>query len=142
MSRNTIAAAVLLVGSFAPSVASSQNADQDAVRRVVQLYFDGITRHDSTALLQAFAPEARLMFVRRDGSLFVTPLTEWRAFARRPTSPDGKRNTIVSIDITGSAAVAKTDLEWPGVHYVDYLSLLKVGGEWRIVHKTWWQEAR
>lgn len=82
------------------------------------------------------------MFVRRDGSLFVTQFEEWRAFARRPPSPEGKRNAIVSIDITGNAAVAKTDLVWPGIHYVDYLSLLKVGGRWLIVHKTWWQEAR
>ena len=51
-------------------------------------------------------------------------------------------NRIVSVDMRGTAAVVKTDLSWPNVHYVDYLSLLKVEGEWKIVNKIWWQERR
>ena len=42
-------------------------------------------------------------------------------------------------DITGTAAVAKVDLQWPRVHYVDYLSLIKIGDEWKIVNKIWHQ---
>jgi hypothetical protein len=42
----------------------------------------------------------------------------------------------------GNAAVVKTDLEWPNIHYVDYLSLLKIDGEWKIVNKIWHQERK
>lgn len=132
----------VVVGTAAVLHARAGVNNEEAVRAVVQLYFDGITKPDSVALRRAFAPESRLMFVRRDGSLYMTPFEDWVAFTRRPGMAAGKENRLLSIDIAGSAAVAKVDLEWPGVHYVDYLSLLKTRGEWRIVTKIWWQEPR
>lgn len=131
------------IGTIAtPATLFPQSGDEQAVREVVQLYFDGVTRNDSVALRRAFSPDARLMFVRRDSSLYVTPFEQWIAFTRERPTVEGKTNRIVMVDIAGDAAVAKTDLLWPGIHYVDYLSLLRVGGEWRIVHKIWWQEPR
>ncbi|MDX1661850.1 MAG: nuclear transport factor 2 family protein, partial [Gemmatimonadota bacterium] len=55
-------------------------------------------------------------------------------------SPERYDNRITAIDVDGRAAMAKTVLEWPEVRYVDYLSLLKIDGEWRIVNKVWDQE--
>ena len=34
------------------------------------------------------------------------------------------------------ALVAKITLEYPGVTFTDYMSLVKVDGEWKIVNKT------
>lgn len=114
--------------------------EESAVRTAVQAYFDGITKHDVDALGRAFFPRARFMYVRPDGSVYESSFEDWSSFAQRPASPEGKQNTLISIDVTGSAAVAKTELFWPGVHYVDYLSMLRIAGEWRIVQKIWWQE--
>ena len=59
-----------------------------------------------------------------------------------PADANQRTNEILSIDIEGLAAVAKTELMWPNVRYIDYLSLLKIDGEWRIVNKIWHQERR
>ncbi len=68
----------------------------------------------------------------------------WRRFIERgrPEDANEYQNRIVSVDIAGTAASVKVDLLWPRVHYVDYLSLLKIGSEWRIVAKIWYQEPR
>jgi hypothetical protein len=93
---------------------------------------------DQEALRRAFHPEARLMAARPDnGELIVIPFEQWLGYFAEPQTrdPDTHVNRIVSVDMQGNAAVAKTDLEWPDVHYVDYLSLLQVEGEWKIVNK-------
>lgn len=139
-SRRILAAACWLAA--APTVGVAQTNEEEAVRAAVQLYFDGVTKNDSLALRRVFLPEAQLMFARANGTLFVTSFEDWVAFTRRPADPAGKVNRVISIDVTGSAAVAKTELDWPTVRYVDYLSLLKVGDAWRIAHKIWWQESK
>lgn len=132
------------VGWFAPltPLRAQTQSEEAAIRSTVQAYFEGITRNDSLALKQAFAPDAELKYVGPDGSVRVIPFADWIGFTRQRVTPGDKRNVIESVDVAGTAAVAKTDLEWPGVHYVDYLSLLKVDGAWRIVTKIWWQEPR
>jgi hypothetical protein len=44
------------------------------------------------------------------------------------------------VDVTGDAAVAKAELDLPESRTTDYFSLLKVGNEWKIVHK-WFHRA-
>lgn len=39
------------------------------------------------------------------------------------------------VDVTGDAAVARVELEYPGVSITDYFTLLKIDGEWRIMNK-------
>lgn len=34
----------------------------------------------------------------------------------------------------------KTELVWPTIRYVDYLSLLEIDGRWWIVNKIWHEE--
>ena len=39
------------------------------------------------------------------------------------------------VDVSGNAAVAKLELESPEATITDYMSLLKVDGEWTVVGK-------
>jgi hypothetical protein len=120
------------------------SAENEAVYEVVQHYFDGMMRARPDLLRRAFHADARLIGVGREGDVMIIPFEQWAASweGREPRDVTKYHNEIVSADITGTAASVKTDLQWPDVHYVDYLSLLKVGGEWRIVNKIWWQEPR
>jgi hypothetical protein len=108
---------------------------------VVQLYFDGIIKYDEQALRKAFHADASVVGAKDDGTPDWEPFQEWVLYTRGK-APDatGRNNRIVSIDITGRAAVVKTDLDWPSVHYVDYLSLLKLDSQWKIVNKIWHRE--
>ena len=134
---------ILAAGFLAASVAAEDKADEDAIREVVQLYFDGIIKYDEQALRKAFHADASIIGSKDDGTQDWEPFQEWVLYTRgKAPDPSGRNNRILSIDITGRAAVVKTDLDWPSVHYVDYLSLLKIDGQWKIVNKIWHREKR
>lgn len=120
------------------ALAQQQSSDREMIRATVQNYFDGMMQRDRTKLDLAFVSEARLIGFR--GSDFtITPYEEWAAATASgtPRSVDEYKNELISIRINGHAAVAETELYWPGIYYYDYLTLLKVNGSWKIVNKSW-----
>jgi hypothetical protein len=119
------------------------DSEEDAVRTTVELYFQGMMEASPETLREAFHPDARLIGLGRDGQVMIIPFETWAAGweGREPRDPEKYVNAIVDVDLHGTAASAKTDLKWPNVRYIDYLSLLKVDGEWVIVNKIWTEEA-
>ena len=121
-----------------PSWGFAQSAELEAVAHTVQLYFDGMIQRDRGKLEEAFFSEARLIGYRRD-QLFVTPFEEWAAGTAKgsPRDPSLYKNEIKAIRIVGNMALVETELYWPGIYYYDFLTLLKMDGKWKIVHKSW-----
>ena len=116
-------------------------ADEAGIKQAVQAYFDAVTDNSKNAVLRAFHPDAFIMTSRAE-RLSRAPFQQWGGFANDKPDADAqeRRSKIVSIDQTGARAVAKVDLDWPDIHYIDYLSLMKFGGEWRIINKVWFGE--
>ena len=136
----TLAAGTLVAG-VAADKSADRKKDEAAIRKVVQLYFDGIIKYDEASLRKAFHPQANVIGTDKAGAADWEPFQKWVVYTRGQTpDPTGRNNKIISIDITGRAAVVKTDLDWPHVHYVDYLSLLEIDGQWKIVNKIWNRE--
>ncbi|MCP4645435.1 MAG: nuclear transport factor 2 family protein [bacterium] len=130
-----LTAAVLGAAASKPAIPPE---DEKAIREVVQLYFDGIIKYDEQALRKAFHADANVIGTTKEGKADWEPFQEWVVYTRGDApDPTGRNNRIVSIEVTGRAAIAKTDLDWPHVHYVDYLSLLRIDGQWKIVNKIW-----
>ena len=135
-------AAALLLASAADL--SARWADEAAIRRTVQYYFDGGKNRDSVALRKAFHPDARMLFVR-DGQLAVVPIGEYIARVagdKPPGETDSTRRRVTSVDVAGDAAVARLELERPDALLTDYMSLLKVDGRWVIVNKIFTRKTR
>jgi hypothetical protein len=113
--------------------------DEDAIRRVVGYYFDGGTAGDSTVVGKAFHKSAMMLFVRDTAFVQMPIFSEYlaRVAAPRPAgaAPDQTKKGIASIDISGTAAVAKLRMTRPDMVITDYMSLLKINGEWKIVNK-------
>ena len=110
--------------------------DEKAIRAVIQRYFDGIIQYDEAALREAFHPDAIVTGLNKAGAVESAPFQEWVLYTRgQAPDPTGRNNSIVHVDIAGTAAVVKTDLNWPHVRYIDYLSLMKSNDEWHIVNK-------
>jgi hypothetical protein len=113
--------------------------DEDAIRKVVGYYFEGGTAGDSTMVGKAFHKVAMMFFVRDTQFVQMPIFSEYlaRVAAPRPAgaAPDQTRKEIISIDIAGSAAVAKLRLTTPTAVLTDFMSLLKINGEWKIVNK-------
>lgn len=129
-----ISAALLLAAAVDTTAPMSE--DEQAIRAVIQQYFDGIIQYDEAALREAFHPDAMVIGLNKAGEIEREPFQEWVLYTRgKAPDPTGRNNTIVQVDIDGTAAVVKTDLNWPSVRYIDYLSLMKSNGEWRIVNK-------
>jgi Putative lumazine-binding len=124
---------------------SARWADEAAIRRTVQYYFDGGKHRDSLTLRKAFHPDARMLFAR-DGKLAVVPIGEYitRVGSEQlePGEVDSTERKVVSVDVVGDAAVAKLELKRPNALLTDYMSLLKVDGRWLIVNKIFTRETR
>lgn len=128
--------------------ASSRNLSDVAdanVRACIEQYFRGHATGEGEHFRRAFHPDARLFFIR-DGEVTQWTLEEYAGRASGKPAPDESqlKRRIESIDITGNAAMAKIVLDDPSVTFTDYMSLLKIGDEWKIVNKTFYanQKAR
>lgn len=64
-------------------------------------------------------------------------------FRGQPQSDESaRRRWISSVDVTGTAAVARVVLDYPNALFTDYLSLLKIEGEWKVVNKIFHVEPK
>ncbi|SDC98725.1 Putative lumazine-binding [Algoriphagus faecimaris] len=120
---------------------AQEPSDRDLISKTVNLYFDGMMDRDFDKLQEAFHPEARLIGYRGE-RLTVTEFNAW-ASATSSGSPRNKeefKNEIVSIRVQGNTASVETELFWPGIYYYDFLTLIKIEGKWKIVHKSWWEK--
>ena len=115
--------------------------DEQAVREVAQLYLDGLLLSDTAMLRRAFWTGAQFQGVP-GRMLEVIPVERWiESRANKRLEPrEDHVHRVLSVDVSGDAASAKVELVWPSTRFVDYLSLLRMDGEWRIVNKIWHQE--
>lgn len=111
--------------------------DYDAICRVVQLCLDGESRGDVEKLREAFHEDAR-MFGSLAGQRFDVPITAlFEMAASAPGDTGNYRARILSVHQTGDAALATVAEEgyWGSVSFVDYLSLARIEGTWKVVSK-------
>jgi Putative lumazine-binding len=127
----------------AAKAAAASAVDEVAVRIPLEAYLRGHATGDSAAFRRAFFKEAKLLWVR-DGQLATRTSDEYVAGAsgRPPADEAQRKRWIESVDIAGNAAFAKIVLDYPTTRFVDYMALLKVGGEWWIISKSFSAEPK
>jgi ketosteroid isomerase-like protein len=116
--------------------------DSDEIVRVVQLYVDGFNDCDINKFKEAFAEDAWIFFTDADGALhkdlIADSFAEW-------TSPHGDRIYGRIISVTQAGDVANVLLGFDNVSetsdpirksWVDFHSLLRINGQWKITNKT------
>jgi hypothetical protein len=109
--------------------------DLDAIAAAIQLYVEGSERGDVGKLKQAFHDDAR-MFGQLGGTRYDVPITTFFDIAvSQPTG--GHKAKIVSIDRVGDGAVvALAEEAFNGLDYLDFFSLVRIDGEWKIASKV------
>lgn len=137
---------IALIGSMALASwqgVRGQNPEEAAVRAALENYFRGHATGQAEHFRKIFHPDAKL-FAVRDGKYWQ--LTSEEYIARVPGKPaddEAKRKrSIEFVDINGNAAIAKIVLDYPTVKFTDYMSLLKIDGEWKIINKTFYAETK
>lgn len=120
------------------TTAQAQDSDYALVEQTVSYYLDGGTNRDFETLKKAFHETATMKYITGDGYTEVNALE----FFRKGTKPGPKVNRqtrVVSIDVSGHAATAKLEIDYPTFTFVDYMTLLKIEGEWKIVSKVFYR---
>ncbi len=119
-----------------PAAAQDPISEEATVRVPLENYLKGHATGDSTYFKKAFHPEAKLFWIRDGKFTQRTSATYISGASGKPADDEAQRKrSIASIDITGNSAVAKIMLDYPNALVTDYMSLLKVDGEWKIVNK-------
>ena len=121
---------------------NAQDPEEHAVRGAIEHYFRGHATGNGEHFRKVFHPDSKL-FAVRDGKYWQLTSEEYIARASgKPAADEEKRmRRIDSIDITGNVAIAKITLHYPQVKFTDYMSMLKIDGEWKIVNKTFFGES-
>lgn len=138
------AAIVFVLVLFGSALAvSAQTSEESAVRVPLENYIKGHATGDGEFMKKAFHTEGSLIFVR-DGKYSTRSFAEYIAgFTGKPAADEkDRKRSIESIDVAGNAAVAKVILDYPNVRFVDYFTLLKINGEWKIVNKSFYAEPK
>lgn len=132
-----IAASFAFLAATWLQAAGAQSAEEAAARVPLDNYLQGHATGNGEFFKKAFHPEAKLFWIR-DGKFSTRTSAEYIAGASGKPAADERelKRSIESLDITGNAAIAKIVLDYPSGRFTDYMSLLKVDGEWKIVNKT------
>ncbi|TKS58638.1 MAG: hypothetical protein EWM72_02860 [Nitrospira sp.] len=137
--------AMSLTGTSVLANAQDQDRpdDKEAVRHIVQAYFEGHTKNDVQAENKAVHPQALWVFASKNNRLYISTQKQrtktLKENARRVMRASDATLRIDSIDVTGGAACAKIEVESQLAVVTHYLLLLKdPGGEWKIVGGTVW----
>ena len=116
-------------------------ADSAALEALVQEYFLGMYEGDADRLRRIFHPQCWLFGENRNGR-HEFPLSDFIDQIAGEPAPKGEGEPfdmrLVSLDRTGSVAVAKAAVCYQGRRYTDYLTLQKTDAGWRIVGKLFY----
>lgn len=138
---------VLLTGVIAMSYGYSVLADEKekaAARIPLENYLKGHETGNPEYMKKAFYTEGKLIFVR-DGKYTTRTFEEYIAGMKdgKPAADEANRKRwIESIDISGNSGVGKIILDYPNGKFTDYMTLLKIDGEWKIVNKSFHLEPK
>ena len=111
----------------------------DAIAAALQLYIDAVAQGDSAKLAEAFHPDAQMYGAVADHR-YDMPITAFCEYiAEHPADVDGTfRARITSIVQAGDAAAASmTEENHRGtLTFVNFFTLCRSDGRWRIANKT------
>tara|TARA_R110002167_G_scaffold307322_3_gene512027 strand:+ start:1106 stop:1933 length:828 start_codon:yes stop_codon:yes gene_type:complete len=103
------------------------------LKRYMLAYNNGDTEH----LSAVFHNEAKIMSITKGQYKTLTLNRYIENFKHLKSKDEGMiSHQIQSIDTTGNAAIAKIILHYPSSVITQYLSLLKINGEWKIVNNA------
>lgn len=112
------------------------NSDLIEITRLLNEYFEGLYNADEKQLRKVFHPTANL----QSQGLRLTR-DDWLHRVVNRAIPkeinESYSYKIINIDILGEQAMAKVECPLLGNFYIDFLSLLKEKGQWKIVNKMY-----
>jgi hypothetical protein len=124
---------IALLALFLPALVHAQNNDEEkGVRECLGNYMSG----EGDRVEKAFHPSATMKYIDvQTGEFKDVPIADYIARVKANTNKVDRKIEITSLNIEGTAAQAKIKIEMEKVILYDYMNLLKINGEWKIVSK-------
>ena len=144
MKKYVVLIALIAVGSLSYGYKVWADEKEKQLARVpLENYLKGHATGDPEFMRKAFHTEGQLIFVR-DGKYSTRSFAEYiGGMSGKPPADEARRKRwIESVDVAGNAAVGKIILDYPTARFVDYMTLLKIDGEWKIVNKSFYVEPK
>lgn len=114
--------------------------DHAAVSRLMESYFDGLHHADSATLRRVFHPQSAYVCATEGDELYLDLDTYLaRVDKREPPAKRGEMRDEAVLEIAfGSGRMARVTarMHMMGRDYLDFLTLIRDGAEWRIVAKV------
>lgn len=132
---------LLLITGLVVTTTMAQETDYDLVAKTVNYYLEGGTNNDYETLKKAFHKTATMKYITKDGYKEVNALEFFSGMdASKPKQM--RRTRIEDITISGHAANARLEIEYPTFVFVDFMNLLKIDGEWKVVNKIFYRKPK
>jgi hypothetical protein len=131
-----------LITLFVPilfgGAAAAQSQEEAGVRAAINQYFKGHATASGEEMRKAFLPTAHIEG-NREGKFVSWTVEEYASrFTGKPAADEASRKrTIDSVNVAGTAAMARATLVHGATTFVDYFVLLKVDGAWKIANKVY-----
>lgn len=111
--------------------------EYDAVIEAAQAYIDGYRAGDIAGIERAFHQDAIMWGYSGDELLQGPAIPVFASFFKSLGSSPDTRSRLDILAIAPTAAVVRVDMENDvmGASFNDYLSLLKINGQWKIISK-------
>ncbi len=116
---------------------NAQESDYQLVEQTLNYYMEGGSNRDFNTLKKAFHETATMKYITDEGYKEVNALEFFSGM--KTGSRIDRKNRIAEITISGHAANARLELEYPDFTFVDMMNLLKIDGEWKIVNKIFYK---
>jgi len=117
---------------------TAKTDDHDEIVRVIQLYVDGFNDCDINKFNEAFHEDAWIFFTQPDGSLYKNLISNCiEGWAAPPSSNIVGR--VISVTQAGDISSVLLGFDTAddlGQSWVDFHSLLRIDGVWKITNKT------
>jgi hypothetical protein len=128
---------LVLAASCSAQPAKAWDSETGPIRLVAEMYTSG----EPAKLRMAFHPEAKL-FAVRDGKLWTLTFDEYLANVVKGAASTAQRpqRTVDRIERAGNTATATITTVSPGIKVIDFLTLLEISGQWKIISKAFFVE--
>ncbi len=137
---------VVIAAGFVPwnsvhGVEGEGSADEAAIRVAVDKYYRGVVTADRALIESAWEVDrGHMKHVKSRGAdeivsvVSITIAVDWWTRVKAKTSS----SEILALDIVdGKMASVKFEFVYDRLYYIEYLTLLKVSGSWKIVSKAY-----
>ena len=119
----------------------AQDTELDLVKKTLSYYLDGGTNNDFNTLQKAFHKDARMKYIRQ-GTYHDVNAIEFFKTRVKPGPKQNRKTSIKSVNIAGNAASAVLEIEYETFSFTDYMNLLKIDSEWKVVNKIFYRNQK